>query len=418
MPPHAARTQRTLVLLGGGGFSDGESSLLLERWVLGLCSTREPRVCFVPTASGDSEAYIDRFHGAFRTLPCTPSVLRLFRREVDDLEAFVAGQELIFVGGGNTVNLLAVWRAHALDRILAKAYRDGVLLSGVSAGALCWLSGGVTDSLGPLSTFRDGLGLVKDVSGCSHYGDDERREQFRRAVRSGELGPGYGIEDGVALRLVNGTVTEVVAERAGAKAWRVEQGDGELGERELPVRQLRDAVVRGETPSTRSARDETTAPAEAGVVRTARRAVYTDGACSGNPGPGGWAWAVPNGAYAAGSAAHTTNQRMEVQAVLEALRALEGPLEVVSDSTYVVNCFKQGWWKTWRRNGWRNSQRKPVANRDLWEPLIDLATSRDVVFRWVKGHGADGMNDLVDRLAVAAGQSQTPRRGRVADLHG
>ena len=141
--------------------------------------------------------------------------------------------------------------------------------------------------------------------------------------------------------------------------------------------------------------------------------VYTDGACSGNPGPGGWAWAVPAGAYRSGAAAHTTNQRMEITAALEAVLGLEGPLEVVSDSTYVVNCFRDRWWQGWLARGWTNSQRKPVANRDLWEPLIDAyrADPGRVRFRWVKGHGSDPMNDLVDRLAVEAAASQSGRSG-------
>ena len=135
--------------------------------------------------------------------------------------------------------------------------------------------------------------------------------------------------------------------------------------------------------------------------------VFTDGACLGNPGPGGWAWAVSDGPYASGAADHTTNQRMEVNAVLEALRALPGPLEVVSDSTYVVNCFRDRWWAGWIRRGWTNSAKKPVANRDLWEPLVDLYRQRgDVTFRWVKGHSGNRMNDLVDELAVAAARTQ------------
>ena len=135
--------------------------------------------------------------------------------------------------------------------------------------------------------------------------------------------------------------------------------------------------------------------------------VFTDGACLGNPGPGGWAWAVPDGAYASGYESRTTNQRMEVTAVLEALRALPGPLQVVSDSTYVVNCFRDKWWEGWLRRGWMNSARKPVANRDLWEPLVALYRERgDVTFRWVKGHSGDRMNDLVDELAVAAARTQ------------
>ncbi len=140
--------------------------------------------------------------------------------------------------------------------------------------------------------------------------------------------------------------------------------------------------------------------------------MYTDGACSGNPGPGGWAWAVPGGRWAAGADARTTNQRMEITAALEAVRALPGPLDVVSDSTYVVNCFRDSWWKGWLARGWRNSAGKPVANRDLWEPLVDLYRARgDVSFRWVKGHGSDPFNNLVDRLAVEACAAQRAASG-------
>ncbi len=142
---------------------------------------------------------------------------------------------------------------------------------------------------------------------------------------------------------------------------------------------------------------------------TVAQLVYTDGSCLGNPGPGGWAWVVPDGAYASGAEPRTTNQRMEITAVLEALRALGDaqPIEVVSDSTYVVNCFRQRWWEGWFRRGWRNSQGRPVANRDLWEPLFELAldSERTVTFRWVKGHSGDPWNDEVDRLAVEAASS-------------
>ena len=146
---------------------------------------------------------------------------------------------------------------------------------------------------------------------------------------------------------------------------------------------------------------------------------YTDGACLGNPGPGGWAWAVPDGPFASGPADRTTNQRMEIQAALEAVRALPGRLEVVSDSTYVVNCFRDRWWEGWEARGWLNKAKKPVANRDLWEPLIDLYKERgDITFRWVKGHSGDLMNDLDDRLAVEAATTQQGRSGtgRPADL--
>ncbi|WP_230486815.1 ribonuclease H family protein [Nocardioides anomalus] len=133
------------------------------------------------------------------------------------------------------------------------------------------------------------------------------------------------------------------------------------------------------------------------------REVFTDGACSGNPGPGGWAWAVDTSVYASGHEAASTNQRMEIRAAYEAVCALSGPLVVVSDSTYVVNCFRDRWYAGWLDRGWVNSARKPVANRDLWEPFVELFLARgDVSFRWVKGHSGHPMNDFVDRLAVAA----------------
>ena len=150
-----------------------------------------------------------------------------------------------------------------------------------------------------------------------------------------------------------------------------------------------------------------------------RVVVYTDGACRGNPGRGGWAWAVPDGRYASGADPRTTNQRMEITAVLEALRALvpEGAarIDVVSDSTYVVKCFTDRWWEGWLKRDWKNSQRKPVANRDLWEPLLDLALSSapEVTFRWVKGHSGDRWNDRADELATLAADSGVGTKGGV-----
>jgi ribonuclease HI len=140
----------------------------------------------------------------------------------------------------------------------------------------------------------------------------------------------------------------------------------------------------------------------------AKTVVYTDGSCLGNPGPGGWAWAVDGGPSDSGGEPRTTNQRMEVTAVVRALQALDGPLHVVSDSTYVVNCFKQNWWAGWQRRGWRNTQGKPVANQDLWKELLPLVleSDRSVTFEWVKGHSGQRMNDLVDLLATTAAAEQ------------
>ncbi len=131
--------------------------------------------------------------------------------------------------------------------------------------------------------------------------------------------------------------------------------------------------------------------------------VYTDGACSGNPGPGGWAWVATDGRHDSGGEADSTNQRMELTAVLRAIEANLGELHIYSDSTYVVNCFNDRWYDGWLKRDWKNSQKKPVANRDLWEPLIEayLAREAEISFNWVKGHSGVAGNEEADRLAVA-----------------
>jgi ribonuclease HI/uncharacterized phage-like protein YoqJ len=140
--------------------------------------------------------------------------------------------------------------------------------------------------------------------------------------------------------------------------------------------------------------------------------VYTDGACLGNPGPGGWAWVVPGGAFASGADPHTTNQRMEIEAATEALYAIDGPVNVVSDSTYVVHCFTKKWYVGWKAKGWKNSKKEDVANQDLWRPLIDHVLERgNVTWTWVKGHSGDEWNDVADRLAVEAATTQVGRSG-------
>ena len=135
--------------------------------------------------------------------------------------------------------------------------------------------------------------------------------------------------------------------------------------------------------------------------------VYSDGACQGNPGPGGWAAIIIDGGTereVVGGEPLTTNQRMELRAALEGLRAVPGRrrVGVYSDSAYLVNCFRDRWYVRWQANGWRNAKKAPVANADLWKPLVELVEHGGVTFRWVKGHSDDPMNDLVDQLAVAA----------------
>ncbi|MEM7338588.1 MAG: ribonuclease H [Actinomycetota bacterium] len=132
--------------------------------------------------------------------------------------------------------------------------------------------------------------------------------------------------------------------------------------------------------------------------------IYTDGACSGNPGPGGWAWVADDGRTGVGAEPDTTNQRMELTAVLRAVADNDGALHIHSDSTYVVNAFRDRWFDGWLKRGWTNTQKKPVANRDLWEPLVAAYLDREheIQFTWVKGHAGNAGNEEADRLAVAA----------------
>jgi len=226
--------------MGGGGFSMEPDNPLLDDYLLSLVPTgRRPRVCFVPTASGDSDGYSGRFLDAFGPERAEATVLSLFARTVGDLEAFLLEQDVVYVGGGSTANLLAVWRVHGLDVALKKAYEAGVVLAGISAGMNCWFEASVTDSFdtngcGPL---LDGLGLVPG-SACPHYdGEALRRGCFHDLVQDGFPG-GYAAEDGVGLHFTNGQLTDVVTSRPGASAYTVTRVDGKVSEQRLPARYL------------------------------------------------------------------------------------------------------------------------------------------------------------------------------------
>jgi peptidase E len=217
---------------------------LLDDFVLSLARRTPARVCFIPTASADSATYIAKFYRAFANR-CIATDLTLFdaptleRRpaRTADLPAFVFQQDVFYVGGGNTANLLAIWRTHGLDRLLRKAFNAGAVLSGISAGMLCWFEGGLTDSFGGLRALDDGLGLVKGTA-CPHYdGESERQPAYRRLIAGGAAS-GYAVEDGAALHFVGTRLKEVVSSRPGAAAYRVTLRRGEVVEEPLQVRYL------------------------------------------------------------------------------------------------------------------------------------------------------------------------------------
>jgi dipeptidase E len=232
--------QRQLVALGGGGFSMEPENPLLDEFVLSLARSSTPRVCFVPTASGDAEGYVARFYRAFSALDCRPTDVQLFKRTIEDLEAFVLGQDVIYVGGGNTASMLAVWRAHGLDDILARAWAEGVVLCGLSAGMNCWFEESATDSFGTgrLTPLADGLGLLPG-SCCPHYdAEEQRRQAFHNFIESDEMSDGWAADDGAALVFTGTALNEVVSSRADAAAYRVEKASWGASEQTLAARYL------------------------------------------------------------------------------------------------------------------------------------------------------------------------------------
>ncbi|HYH89895.1 MAG TPA: peptidase E [Solirubrobacteraceae bacterium] len=226
-----------IVAMGGATLRPEDYDPRLDAFVLSLARRPRPRVCFVGTASGDSPVYVANFHRAFSAHhDCEPSDLALFERTVADLRGFVLEQDVVYVGGGNTVSLLAVWRAHGLDVVLREAWERGTVLCGSSAGMNCWFEASTTDSfdLNRLAGLNDGLGLLPG-SACPHYdGEEQRRPVYRRLVGEGALPPGHAADDAAALVFEGTSLAEVVTTVEGSTAYRVD-ADGESA---LPARLL------------------------------------------------------------------------------------------------------------------------------------------------------------------------------------
>jgi peptidase E len=229
---------RRIVACGGALFADEARSL--RNFILGQARQANPRVCFLPTATGDHPEAIARFYRVAATHECRPSDLPLFFREVEDLHAFLMKQDVIWVAGGNTANALAVWRVHGVDAILREAWEGGCVMTGASAGMNCWFEASVTDSfsLHRLEGLRDGLGWLAG-SACPHYDAEElRRPVYRDLVANGFPG-GFAAEDGVGL-VFNGTdLAEAVSWREAGAAYKVRHDDGgTVAEDSIAVRKL------------------------------------------------------------------------------------------------------------------------------------------------------------------------------------
>src|SRR5581483_3619715 len=191
---------RHVVAMGGGGFSFGTEWEGLDRFVLSLVDKKIPKVLFLPTATGDSAEYIVRFYNGFADKGCALSHLELFTRTVVDLRSLLMEQDVVYVGGGNTANMLAVWRLHGVDDILRDAWANGTVMTGESAGGLCWFEGGTTDSFGlDLSALNDGLDIIKGSFSPHYDGEARRRPRYHEFVGNGSLPDGIAADNGCGL---------------------------------------------------------------------------------------------------------------------------------------------------------------------------------------------------------------------------
>jgi len=229
-----AEKAKQIIPIGGGGFYRDSENLELEKYVLRQCGAANPRVAFVPTASGEPDHYVASFYSAFLKLGCQPSVLTFFKR-TPDLRSFLLNQDVIYVGGGNTKTLLAVWRDWGVIELLREAWESCVVLTGVSAGAICWFEQGLTDS------FSDGLRPLTCLgflpgSCCPHFdGEAQRRPSYHKLLSAGEIAAGVAIEDWTGVHYVDGEIHKVIASKRGARAYSMRSAHGSVQEVPLAV---------------------------------------------------------------------------------------------------------------------------------------------------------------------------------------
>jgi dipeptidase E len=240
--PEVALETRLIFAMGGGGFTMEPANPLLDDFVLSLAAVKEPRILFLPTASGDTTAHINAFKGRFADRTCIPEYVSLFRLRdsTRTLEEIVLAQDILYVGGGSMRNLLAIWQAHGLERLLVEAWRRGTVLAGLSAGAMCWFQAGVTRSSGPPEPIA-GLGLLEGSLSVHADGEPERLPVWLAGVRDGSLPGGWALDDGAGLLFRGQRLERAVSSRPGAGAQRVDQVAGELVRTRLEVELLRAA---------------------------------------------------------------------------------------------------------------------------------------------------------------------------------
>jgi peptidase E len=232
-----AQKSRHIIPIGGGGFYRDPENLALEKYILQQTGAAQPKVAFLPTASAEPDNYLVSFYTAFLKLGCKPSHLSFFKR-TPDLRAYLLDQDVVYVGGGNTKSMLAVWREWHVHEILREAWEAGIVLAGVSAGAICWFDQGLTDSWADRLRPLDCLGFLAG-SCCPHYdGEAERRPSLHRLLSDGEITAGIAIEDWTAVHFIGTAIQRVVSAKAGSRAYSLRVVSGSVQEVPFPVEHL------------------------------------------------------------------------------------------------------------------------------------------------------------------------------------
>lgn len=215
-----------IITIGGGGFLSGTEPDI-DSYILNQSNSESPKIGFIGTASGDDTSFVVRFFSRYSKLNCSPSALSLFGR-VQDLEGWISEQDIIFVGGGNTKSMLGVWRSWGLPSLLNAALSNGTILSGVSAGAICWFESGITDSIGSRFSALNGLGFIKG-SCCPHYSaEPDRQPVYERLIATSEISAGVAIDDGVAVHWVDGVPKRIISGKPDASAYNVRLAGGRV----------------------------------------------------------------------------------------------------------------------------------------------------------------------------------------------
>ena len=221
---------KNIVAIGGGGFGRSLGSLEIEKYIISLINKKRPKICFIPTASGDNDLYKLSFYRAFSKLGCDTTHIDFFSR-TENLEKKILNQDIIYVGGGNTKSMLAVWKDWSFDEILTNAYRNGVVMSGVSAGAICWFEKGITDSFANKLEIIDCLGLVEGVA-CPHFDEEKEREPFvKDIIRKKIIESCICIEGNCALHINNDVNYSSIDFGNGKRCLRIYEGENNLKKR-------------------------------------------------------------------------------------------------------------------------------------------------------------------------------------------